>query len=164
MICKTIRQIKRWLPLLFVLLSLTVCPAPALAHSVLTDYRLVAESLEIQASFTTGEALNGAEVVVYAPNDPTHPWLKGVTDPEGNFAFEPDRALPGEWVVKIGAGDHGDELAVPVSNQGIDIDAISHSPYESPHPFAKQMIVAGVLLGSSLGTTGLIRWRRWRRG
>lgn len=157
-------KIRLLLPLLFALLSLTLCPTQAFAHSVLTDYRLVAESLEIQSTFTTGEALEGADVVVYAPNDSTHPWLKGATDQNGSFMFQPDRAIAGEWVVKIGAGDHGDELAVPVSDQGVDIDAISLSPYEAPHWFAKQMAVVGILLGTSLGTTGLIRLRQRQRG
>lgn len=154
------------LPLLFALFSWTCWPAQAFAHSVQTDYRMVAESLEIQSTFSTGEAMEGAMVEVYAPNDPTHPWLQGTTDQDGKFLFLPDRTIAGEWSIKIGANDHGDELAVPVNEQGVEIDEISARPYEAPHPvanqFAKQMVVAGILLGGSLGTTGLLQRRRRR--
>jgi nickel transport protein len=177
---KMMSLVNRLLPIGLVLLGLTLSPAPAFAHSVQTDYRLVAGALELQSTFTTGEALAGAEVTVYAPHDPTHSWLSGVTDPTGTFVFQPDRTLPGEWIVKIGQGDHGDELAVPVSEQGVKLDAISRAPYEAPHQlasqttsqtasqttsqtanqFARQMVVMGILLGSSLGTTSWLRWRR----
>lgn len=154
------------LPLLLALFSWTCWPAQAFAHSVQTDYRMVAESLEIQSTFSTGEAMEGATVEVYAPNDPARPWLQGTTDQDGKFLFQPDRAIAGEWSVKIGAGDHGDELAVPVDEQGVEIDEISDRPYEAPHQvaqqLAKQMVVAGILLGSSLGTTGLLRRKRQR--
>lgn len=157
---------KKVLLVLLVCLSLTLIgPLPAFAHSVLTDYRLVANALEIQSNFSTGEALEGAEVLVYAPNDSTRPWLQGKTDQNGVFLFQPDRSIAGEWSIKIGEGDHGDILSVPVSQQGVDLDAISRSPYDAPHavaqpfftPLAKQMIVAGVLL-SGLGIAGFKRW------
>jgi nickel transport protein len=155
---------KRVLLVLLVCLSLTLIGSlPALAHSVLTDYRLVANALEIQSNFSTGEALEGAEVVVYAPNDPTRPWMQGKTDQNGVFLFQPDRTLAGEWSIKIGEGDHGDILSVPVSEQGVDLDAISQTPYDAPHavtqqsPLVKQMVVAGVLL-SGLGVAGFRRW------
>jgi nickel transport protein len=134
--------------------SLTLSPAPAWAHGVLTDYRLVSDALEIQSTYSTGEAFEGAPVTIYAPNNLTHPWLEGKTDQNGAFQFQPDRAIPGEWSVKIGeAGDHGDILAVPVTAQGVDLNEISQAPFDQPHwlaKFSRQMIVFGLLL-SGLG-------------
>ncbi|MFM7425163.1 MAG: hypothetical protein ACKO7W_09265 [Elainella sp.] len=159
-------------------LSVTGWPSPALAHSVLTDYRLVADALEIQSSYSTGEVFEGAKVVVYAPNDSTRPWLEGQTDQNGKFQFQPAASLPGEWTVRIGeTGDHGDLLSVPVTAAGIDLNDISQNPFDKPHELAsptldpasdtdspaawgRQAVLAGVLLSSSLGIRWLTRWRR----
>lgn len=151
---------KQLLPLLIVVISFVLCPAPALAHSVQTDYQVVADALEVQSTFSTGEALEGAMVNIFSPHDETKPWLQGTTDTEGKFSFQPDREIVGEWSVKIGQGDHGDILTVPVTAQGIDEQEISAAPHDAPHWWAKQMTVAGVFLTSSLGTTWWIRWRR----
>lgn len=151
-------MIKLLLGLLLVVLSWTVSPGSALAHAVQTDYHLVADALKIQSTFDTGEALGGATVAVYAPNRPSQPWLTGVTDQNGTFQFQPDRTLTGEWSVRIGQGDHGDILSVPVSSRGVDVDLISQAPYDAPHRWAKQMVVAGAVLGGSLGSQLL--WRR----
>lgn len=161
-------MIARLIPGLMVLLSLGLYPSQASAHSVQTDYRLIAESLEVQSSFSTGESFGGAVVTVYAPNDTTHPWLQGMTDAQGKFLFQPDRTIPGEWSVSIGGtGDHGDRLTVPVTDRGVELDAISQAPYAAPHPLAQQITqqmaqqitVGGLVLGSSLG----VGWWGWRR-
>lgn len=156
-------MIRLLLALLIVCVSFVLFPAPSFAHSVQTDYQLVSDALEIQSTFSTGEAVEGATVVIYAPNDPTKPWLQGKTDQNGSFQFQPDRTLVGEWSVKIGEGDHGDILSVPVTNQGVDVNAISQNPYDAPHGFARQTLAVGVLLGSSLGTSWWMRWRKRKR-
>lgn len=149
---------------LVVLLSFVWFPMPALAHSVQTDYRMVSDGLELQATFSTGEALEGAPVTIYAPNDSTRPWLQGTTDQQGNFSFQPDPKLVGEWSVEIGSvdEDHGDMLTVPVSERGVEIDAISQNPYDAPHKFARQVLVGGAVLGS-VGTVSWLRRQRRRR-
>jgi nickel transport protein len=146
---------------LMVLLSLVGFPTPTLAHSVQTDYRIEANALELQTTFSTGEAFGGAPVTVYAPNDSTRPWLRGTTDRQGNFSFQPDPTLVGEWSVEIGSvdEDHGDMLTVPVSERGVEIDAISQNPYDAPHKFARQVLVGGAVLGS-VGAVGWLRSRR----
>lgn len=153
-------MIRVLLGLTVALLSLFSFPDAAYAHAVQTDYHLVKDALEIQATFSTGEAFEGADVVIEAPDQPDQIWLKGKTDENGTFAFEPDRKLEGEWSVRIGEGDHGDILSVPVSEKGIDVEEISLNPYDSPHWFARQMVVAGTMLASGLGTTWWMRRKR----
>jgi nickel transport protein len=153
-----------WATSLAAVLSLFLLPMPALAHSVQTDYRMVSDALEIQSTFSTGEALEGAPVTIYAPNDANRPWLQGTTDQQGTFSFQPDPKLVGEWSVKIGSevDDHGDILTVPVSNRGVELDAISQDPYDAPHKWARQVLVGGAVLGS-MGAASWFRWRRrWR--
>lgn len=160
------------------LLSCVIFPRPVLAHSVQTDYQVVANALQVQSTFSTGEAFQGAIVRVFAPNQPDRPWLEGSTDTDGKFSFQPDQAIAGDWSVEIGEGDHGDILSVPVNAQGIDAEAISQAP-EIPHVhahpiaaisapvaptasrFTRQMLVVGMLLGG-LGTRWWLKDRRHR--
>jgi nickel transport protein len=51
---------------------------------------------------------------VYAPDDPSTPWLTGVCDDEGRFSFVPDTSKPGMWDVQVRQAGHGDIVHIPV--------------------------------------------------
>jgi nickel transport protein len=112
-------------------------PGAAAAHSVQTDYLISSQSeMDLAVTFSTGEAFEKAPVKIYAPNNPTKPWLEGKTDAQGRFAFKPDPALKGDWRLEVGVvntGDHGDILTVPVGEKGIESKRISATiaPQES---------------------------------
>lgn len=101
-----------WLAALAVL-GLTVL---ASAHGVDVGYQAVGDgsAIAVQAAYATGEPMAGAQVAVYAPNDPAEPWLQGQCDPNGKFAFVPDRSQPGTWDVRVRQAGHGTFLHVPV--------------------------------------------------
>ncbi len=147
-------QMKWLIPTLGVLVSPVVALAPAMAHSVQTDYWMKSGLMEIQSTYSTGESLEGAPVAIYAPNDSTRPWKETVTDKDGKFEFNPDTSMPGNWTVKIGKGDHGDILTIPVGNQGVQIDAVSQNTYEAPHShyIASQVMIGAAALSGGLGT------------
>jgi nickel transport protein len=137
------------------LLTLLGFPTKAFAHALATDYALAAANrLDIEAIFSSGEPFVRAKVVVYAPNDLTKPWMEGVTDEKGNFAFQPDRAIPGNWRIEIGEDDHMDILSVPVSDKGIELDAISKAPERETNYLL--MTVGAMTISGSLGTTFLL--------
>lgn len=147
--------------LVFVLLlSLVIYPGTAFAHAIETDYQLVGDSLEIQSTFSTGEPFPNAPIIIYSPDDPTQPWLEGRTDENGKFVFNPERAISGDWSVEIGEDSHWDMLRVPVSDRGINLDTISYQDGHTPHrhyPFSEQFLVAGIALGSVIGSRFLSR-------
>jgi nickel transport protein len=146
-------------------------PAIAFAHSVQTDYQVPSGSqMDLQVTFSTGEAFQKAPIKAYAPNNSSQPWLEGQTDDQGRFVFQPDAALQGNWRLEVGAvntGDHGDILTVPVGNQGIDSQRISstfpHQPEQiSGTRFAIVYGVLGVLvvaLRKQLGLFGFLKQR-----
>lgn len=136
-------------------------PFKAIAHSVETDYLLDSRNqLSVTSKFSTGDPLPNAKVVIYAPDQPDKPWIEGTTDANGTYAFQPDPALKGEWKVRIGQGDHGDILYVPVSAQGIEVDKISQLGYDTPHSVAGQMALMGAIaVASGLGTTAWLKRR-----
>lgn len=85
----------------------------ALAHGSTIQFRKT-EAIEIQARYDSGAPMREAQVTVYAPGDPSTPWLQGVTDQEGRFTFTPDFEQPGHWDVKVRQAGHGDIVSIPV--------------------------------------------------
>jgi nickel transport protein len=85
----------------------------AYAHGVKIDYT-VNMTIDIVARYDTGEPMGGAQVVVYAPDDPSNPWLTGVCDDEGRFSFTPDTSKPGTWSIQVRKAGHGDIIHIPI--------------------------------------------------
>lgn len=81
------------------------------AHGTAIDYRTTT-AIEITARFDNGEPMSQAQIIVYAPNDPATPWLKGQSDDQGRFIFAPDPTIPGNWTVSVRTGGHGEMLHI----------------------------------------------------
>jgi nickel transport protein len=91
---------------------------PGFSHGVSIQYQIL-NSVEIQARYDSGEPLKEAQVVIYAPENPTEPWITGTTDTEGYFVFTPDLALPGTWEVAVRQAGHGEIVSIPVMADGL---------------------------------------------
>ena len=88
-------------------------PMRAYAHGVIIEYT-VDMAIEIVAMYDNGEPMAGAQVVVYAPDDPSTPWLTGVCDDQGRFTFVPDASKPGTWDIQVRQAGHGGMVHIPV--------------------------------------------------
>lgn len=108
----------RWQFFLYLTLSL-FSAAPVLAHGVAIEHRRTS-AIEIRAAYDSGEPMANAQVTVYAPSNPTTPWLEGTTTEEGTFIFVPDRAIAGNWDVKVRQSGHGDLVSIPVEKMEAD--------------------------------------------
>lgn len=104
---------KEKLALLFAALLILGITGTALAHGAKIEYTL-STAVELVATYDTGEPLAGGQVMVYAPDDPATPWLKGVCDDKGRFAFTPDPDKPGTWDVQVRQAGHGDIVHIPI--------------------------------------------------
>ena len=105
---------RKFILLLTVLLALVLVLWPtmtAFAHGAKIEYT-INMAVEIVASYDTGEPMAGGQVTVYAPDDPSTPWLTGVCDEEGGFTFTPDPAIPGFWDVQVRQSGHGDMVHI----------------------------------------------------
>ena len=96
-----------------ILLLILSLPATAYAHGAKIDYT-INMTIDIVASYDTGEPMAGAQVVVYAPDNPSSAWLTGVCDDEGRFSFTPDTSKPGTWDVQVRQSGHGDIVHIPI--------------------------------------------------
>jgi nickel transport protein len=85
----------------------------ASAHGARIEYQ-ISMAVEIHATYDTGEPMAGGQVAVYAPDDPSTPWLTGVCDEEGRFSFTPDSSRPGTWDVQVRQSGHGDMVHIPI--------------------------------------------------
>lgn len=103
----------RWQFYLFLMLSV-FSATPALSHGVAIAHRK-ASAVEIRATYDNGEPMANAQVKIYAPNNPTEPWLQGTTREDGTFVFIPNSELSGDWDIQVRQAGHGNLVTVPVA-------------------------------------------------
>ena len=92
-----------------------VHPLASLAHNTMIKYQAT-EAIAIEAKFDNGKPMTNAQVVVYAPDNPSVPWHQGVTDETGTFTFIPDYDNQGNWSVKVRASGHGSVINIPIQS------------------------------------------------
>jgi nickel transport protein len=100
---------------LSLILAPVIQPLPSRAHSTMIEYQAT-EAITIQAKFDNGAPLSNAQVVVYAPDNPSEPWQKGMTDAQGKFTFIPDYQNQGNWSVKVRSAGHGNIINIPINS------------------------------------------------
>lgn len=71
-------------------------------------------SIEIIATYSTGEPMAGARVQVFAPDDRSMPWTTGTSNTQGRFTFTPDLSKRGRWVVRVQEADHSNIIDIPI--------------------------------------------------
>lgn len=145
--------------------SLLASSAPAaFAHAAQTDYfvDLFAEDLELEftASFSTGEPMADAEVIVYAPGDRETPWQEAMTDEAGQFTFKPDETLVGDWRIEFERDGHQDIRIVPIDDMGIDYQNISDAGDTEFHEIAHLRMGLAALSVTSLAIGAIVLQRR----
>jgi nickel transport protein len=136
-----------------VLVLSLVLPAQALAHGVNIEYSSDVE-ITIVAKYDTGSPMAGAQVAVYAPDDPTTPWLTGVCDDEGVFSFTPDTSKPGTWDVQVRLAGHGGIIHIPVG------EGAASSGGLGGYSWLQIAIMAACVFWGSVGTALYFRRRR----
>jgi nickel transport protein len=138
---------------------------PVFAHGAHISYRST-ESIQIQARYDSGEPMEGAQVMVYSPESLSDPWMQGITDDQGQFAFAPDPSHPGNWEVTVRQAGHGDVVVIPVGNPaGGSLEAAAEGAAESsetpaPEPVSRiaqrspvqQGITIGAVIWGFVGT------------
>ena len=101
-------------------------PVRVFAHGADIEYA-VSTVIELVATYDSGEPMAGAQFVVYAPDDPTTPWLTGVCDDEGRFSFAPDSSRPGIWDIQVRQAGHGDIVHIAVGGDTVATGGGSYS-------------------------------------
>jgi nickel transport protein len=134
--------------------SIAVLPLEvAQAHGVKLAYQNT-PAIQIQATYDTGEPMTKAQVAIFAPNEPTQPWLTGTTNERGQFVFTPDPTQAGGWEVQVRQAGHGDILTIPV---GEGASTAASSPARSQatgyrYTPLQQAVLVGSVIWGCIGT------------
>ena len=92
---------------------------PVYAHGAKIEYT-IGMTIEIVAAYDSGEPMSGAQVTVYAPDNPSTPWLTDTCDDEGHFSFTPDTTKGGTWDIQVRQAGHGDIVHIPIGVESRD--------------------------------------------
>ena len=98
--------------------------------------------------------MDGAQVVVFAPDAPSTPWLTGVCDDEGRFTFTPDSEKPGTWDVQVRQAGHGDIVHIPVGGDTVV------SGGTDDYSVLQIVLMAGCVIWGGVGTALYFSRRR----
>lgn len=130
-----------------VTISMMSWTGQSLAHGSKIQYRKTT-AIQIQATYDSGEPMANAQVVVYGPNNPSTPWIRGITDEKGYFTFTPDFDQTGNWDVKVRSSGHGTIISIPL---GAETEASFSSPRTGGEPLQK-LVMAGSVVWGFVGT------------
>ena len=125
------------------------------AHGLVVTWRPAADAVVIQAVYDDeSDPAAAADVVIY-PSDEDDPYVSGVTDRNGLFAFVPEH--PGRWVAVVDDGfGHLETLDIDNSEAGA---AATHvGPSSAAGGSSWRDLVTG--LSVLFGLTGLWLWRK----
>jgi len=131
---------------------LMALPLPAYAHGAKIEYT-IGMTVEIVATYDSGEPMAEAQVTVYAPDDPSTPWMTGVCDDEGRFSFTPDTTITGTWDVQVRQAGHGDIVHIPIGADSTSDGSGGYTPLQIA-------LMAVCVIWGSIGTALYFSRRR----
>lgn len=136
---------------------------PIYGHGVNLQYSVDAASgaITIQAAFDNGEALDAAQVAVFAPSDLLNPWLTGVTDAAGAFTFQPDYTIEGTWDVQVRKAGHGGLIHITLET-GMSPQNTS-AAQDAAYTPAQIALMSGSVIWGFIGTALYFQQRRERK-
>ncbi|NEP42617.1 MAG: carboxypeptidase regulatory-like domain-containing protein [Okeania sp. SIO2H7] len=128
----------------------------AIAHGVKIEHQKVS-AIQIEANYDSGQPMANAQVVVYAPEDPATPWLKGTTDDKGNFIFIPDPSQSGYWEVKVRQAGHGGIITIASTSLSLPVNSDTNTNVASD--LERKEVPNRTRLSNSLsGENSLRKW------
>jgi nickel transport protein len=137
------------------LIAALLLAGPAAAHGAFVDMGTT-EAVAIQARYDTGALMAGAQVSVFAPDNPAQPWLTGMTDADGRFVFVPDDRA-GQWAVQVRQAGHG---AMGYVTVGTDGAAITVTASRTGLSWAQRLLMVASVVWGCIGTA--LYFRRLR--
>ena len=138
-------------------ISLLIWSSKALAHGSNIEYRQTT-AIEIKATYYYNQPMANAQVVVYSPDNPSKPWVKGTTDEKGHFTFTPDTNQYGNWDVKVRKAGHGNIVTIAMDEESLII--AENNNYSEGHYTPLQKAFLGITTAWGFVGTALFFTKR----
>ena len=139
-----------------------IAPPEVPAHGAVLQHRLET-GIRVEARYDGGQPMAGARVVIYAPDDPARPWLRGQADEQGRFSFVPDPEKPGTWSIQARQAGHGAMIHIPLAaseRAGAAGEIPSPAATSSPVTPAQRWLMALAIIWGCIGTALFFLRRR----
>ncbi|MDY7015455.1 MAG: carboxypeptidase regulatory-like domain-containing protein [Cyanobacteriota bacterium] len=136
------------------LLAILGFSAKGWAHGTAISYK-IEQAIAIEATYDSGKPMANAQVLIYAPDNPSQVWQKGTTDERGKFVFIPDRARSGNWEVAVRQAGHGEIAVIPIPPETATVPPDSETAEPQPvsiseEPETLTPLQKGTLVGSTI--------------
>ena len=95
---------------------LLLAASPASGHGARISWEIQGDSIRISASFDDGCPMDQAQVTVFSGAAPSEPYITGITDENGKFAFLPDDEESKLWDVQVRKAGHGDIVHISLAD------------------------------------------------
>ncbi len=138
---------------LILLLTILLPTAMVQAHGIKIEYA-IDTSIKIQAKYDSGQPMAEAQATVYAPDDPSTPWLVGTCDEEGLFSFTPDASIPGTWDIQVRQAGHGDMIHIEIE------EGSASSSGSSGYSTSQIIIMSACVIWGIIGTALYFKRRK----
>jgi nickel transport protein len=122
-------------------------PVNLYAHGAQLTYQLTT-GIVVQAVYDSGQPMSSAQITVYAPDDPTRPWLTDSSNEQGEFRFVPTPGVTGIWSVQARQAGHGAIIHIDVvqDDSSTGIGQVTQVVHVSSL-FQRLMMAAAVIWG-----------------
>jgi nickel transport protein len=131
-----------------------VIPVKTLAHGTKIEYRQT-NAIQIQAKYDDGQPMKNAQVVIYAPNNPSEAWLTDTTDDQGYYVFIPDSSQSGNWNIKVRQAGHGDMITIALEQDQIYNNHVQHNDLT----ILQKVLMSGMTVWGMVGTALFFKQR-----
>lgn len=146
---KSVKWIYQIIALSFLIMGI---PQTTFAHGVDIKYNSTI-SYQIVATFDNGSPMDGAQVNIFAPGEPSKPWESGITDDKGVYQFNPDSSIQGTWEIQVRKAGHGGMTTFEVNSTGIQ------SKSTNANLIQKSVMIGSVIWGC-IGTALYFRRKK----
>lgn len=137
------------------------CSSPVIlyAHGAQMTYQLTT-GIVVQALYDSGQPMSSAQMTVYAPDDPTRPWLTDSSNEQGEFRFVPAPGVTGIWSVQARQAGHGAMIYIDVGHNGAATAISQVKQVVSTTSFLQRLLMAAAVIWGCVGTALYFSGRR----
>lgn len=136
-----------------------MAPTVLHAHGALLTWTETT-GISIQASYHNGHSMAGAQIAVFAPDNPMTPWLTGTADDQGHFSFVPPPEQTGTVTVQAQLAGHGTKIHIPLTPAADVANSDQPAPEPTDYSTTQRLLMAASVVWGCIGTAFYFKRRK----